>query len=72
MKIGFCCKWVEETSLAINNVESHNQKTTTVTYMRKLKKDEAYKKIHSILVHNFQSLFNVFNELKKLRGKNWQ
>lgn len=64
-RIGFCCKYKHpDRSLdkkALEAVESaFNQKSTTITHLKKLSKSDAYDKIFGILEHNVQSLRRQF------------
>lgn len=57
-RIGFCCKWVtpdgsDDKAL----VESMNQKSTTLTYLRKLSNKDQLTKLSGLCKHNVETLW---------------
>ena len=60
MRIGFCCKFMDEKG---GSPEEMNSKTTTATHFAKLSKREQDKKLRFILDHNLGYLENILKYL---------
>ena len=65
-RIGFACKWSENTPKGFVSVPELNTRSTTVAWLNRQSRAVAEQRLWDIMVHNIQSMYNLVERLSCL------